>query len=167
MTKTKTTTSQEMGAPKPIKISRTAGGQLIEVATRGSRTINSLTPAVRMELQEAGMLERYTPPIRKDQTLEWQIDRNREALAQLAHWAKNACPKNPFKGGPLGGHKAGYEPGGHRKHPAAAAWDQIEKPQEYRPCPLTRISEKGWQWLAGMGISKPDEKDNNKPCARD
>ena len=164
MAKTKTTASPEMGAPKPIKISRTAGGQLIEVAT-DKRDIGGLTPAVRMELQEAGMLEQYTPPIREDQTLEWQIARNRKALAALAYWAKTACPKDPFKGGPLGGHKNGYEHGSHRKHPAAAAWEEIAKPTEYQACPQTRISEKGWQWLAGMGIVKPSEEDQRKPCA--
>jgi hypothetical protein len=149
----------------PIKISRTAGGQLLEVAT-DRRNISGLTPAARMELQEAGMLEQYTPPIREDQTLEWQINKNREALAKLAHWAKNACPRDPFKGGPLGGRKNGYEHGSHRKHPAAAAWEEIAKPTEYKACPQTRISEKGWQWLAGMGIVKPSEEDQGKPCAR-
>lgn len=162
----KTTSGAAAEVPATPKLTRNAGGQLIEVATN-KRGISGLTPAALMELQEAGMLEQYTPPIREDQTLEWQISRNREALAQLAHWAKNACPKDPFKGGPLGGHKAGYEHGGHRKHPAAAAWDQIEKPQEYKACPLTRISEKGWQWLAGMGIVRPSEKDQDKPCAWD
>ena len=164
MAKTKTTASPEMGAPKPIKISRTAGGQLLEVATN-RRDIGGLTPAARMELQEAGMLEQYTPPIREDQTLEWQISRNKKALAALAHWAKTACPKDPFKGGPMGG-KEGWEYNRHRKHPAAEAWGQISKPQEYKACPQTRISEKGWQWLAGMGIVKPSEKDQGRPCAR-
>mgnify|MGYP000202071961 FL=1 len=165
MAKTKTTASPEATPIVPIKISRTAGGQLLEVAT-DKRDIGGLTPAARMELQEAGMLEQYTPPIREDQTLEWQINKNREALAKLAHWAKNACPKDPFKGGPLGGYKNGYEHGSHRKHPAAAAWEEIAKPTEYKACLQTRISEKGWQWLAGMGIVKPSEEDQGKPCAR-
>lgn len=164
MAKTKTTASQEATLTKPIKIAKSAGGQLIEVAT-DKRDIGGLTPAVRMELQEAGMLEQYTPPIREEQTLEWQIARNRKALAALAYWAKTACPKDPFKGGPLGG-KEGWENQRHRKHPAAEAWVQISKPQEYKSCPQTRISEKGWQWLAGMGIVKPSEEDQRKPCAR-
>lgn len=166
MAKTKTTASPEAMPIKPIKISRTAGGQLIEFAT-DKRDIRGLTPAARMELQEAGMLEQYTPPIQEDQTLEWQIARNRKALAALAYWAKTACPKDPFKGGPYDGGKSGYYVNGRRiHHPAAEAWDQISKPQEYKACPLTRISEKGWQWLAGMGIVKPSEKDQRKPCAR-
>lgn len=165
MAKTKTTASQEATLTKPIKIAKSAGGQLIEVAT-DKRDIGGLTPAVRMELQEAGMLEQYTPPIREEHTLEWQIARNREALAKLAYWAKTACPKDPFKGGPLGGNKEGWENQRHRKHPAAEAWNQISKPQEYKSCPQTRISEKGWQWLAGMGIVKPSEEDQRKPCAR-
>ena len=164
MTKTKTPASPEAIPAKPIKISRSAGGQLIEVAT-DKRGISGLTPAARMELQEAGMLEQYTPPIREDQTLEWQINRNREALAALAHWAKNACPKDPFKGGPMGG-KSGYANGRYTQHPAALAWEQISKPQEYEACPQTRISEKGWQWLSGMGIGRPSEKDQGKPCAK-
>jgi hypothetical protein len=110
------------------------------------------------------MFEQRVPEMREDQTVEWQIKRNKEALAKLAHWAKNACPKDPFKGGPLGGKSSGYDRGSYRKHPAMEAWEQIGKIQEYKACPKTVLSEAAWEMLKGLGIEPPKKGEEGKPC---
>lgn len=152
--------------PTETKLSKVATGQLIQWATgQGRHRASDLTPGVLAELSQAGMLVQITPPIGKDQTIEAQVARNRRALAALAHWAKNACPKDPFKGVP-GGDSYGYTTGRATVyHPARTAWDSIKKPQEYKSCPRTEISERGWDYLAGLGIAKPAEGDKGKPCA--
>lgn len=149
--------------PDPVKLSKVALGQLIQVATN-KRQIWDITPGVLAELSQAGMLEQKTAPLQEDQTLEWQIKKNKEALAKLAHWARTACPRDPFKSGPNGA-VAGWINGRHWNHPAAEAWGQIKKPQEYKACPKTVLSDKAWAVLAGMGVEKPRAGDEKKPCA--
>jgi len=145
-----------------VKLSKVAVGQLIQVAAE-KRRIEDVTPGVLAELTQAGMFTQYTPKLAESQTVEWQVKRNKEALAKLAHWAKNACPKDPFKGGPLGG-KSGYANGRHQSHPAAQAWDEIQMPREYKACPKTVLSEAAWEMLKGLGIEQPKEGDEGKPC---
>jgi len=159
-------TSKKSGAvptPAQVKLSKVALGQLIQVATN-KRLIGDISPGALAELSQAGMLEQKTAPLRKDQTLEYQIAQNKEALAKLAHWAKTACPRDPFKGGPNGGN-GGYINGRYVHHPAAEAWGQIKKPQEYKACPKTVLSDKAWDLLRGLGVEKPKEGDEKKPCA--
>lgn len=152
-TKTKTKTKGTNNTP--AKLSKVAIGQLIQVATgQGRHTIADISPGALAELAQAGMVEQRAPEIPADKTLEAQVQKNREALAVVAHWAKTTCPKDPFKGS-LRGH-----------HPAYTAFNQIQKPQEYRACPKTVISQKGWDFLAGLGITKPSAKDEGKPCVR-
>lgn len=160
---------KEMGMEKQkqteIKLSKVALGQMIQVAT-GKRRMEDITPGVLAELAQAGMFEQQVPEMREDQTVEGQVKRNKEALAKLAHWAKTACPKDPFKGGPLGGQSSGYDRGGYRKHPAAEAWEQIGKIQEYKACPKTVLSKAAWEMLKGLGIEQPKKGEEGKPCAR-
>ena len=148
------------------KLSKVATGQLIQWATgQGRHRAADLTPGVLAELAQAGMIKQVAPPINKDQTIEAQIEKNRNALAALAHWAKNACPKDPFKG--VGdGNGTGWSGNKYVTHPARTAWDLIKKPVEYKSCPTTEISPKGWAYLAELGIVKSPAKDKDKPCAR-
>lgn len=159
------TPAEALTQPTETRLSKVAVGQLIQWATgQGRHRASDLTPGVLAELSQAGMLTQITPPIGKDQTIEAQVAKNRRALAALAHWAKNACPKDPFKGGPGSGAQ-GYRNGNYMAHPARTAWDSIKKPQEYKSCPRTEISERGWDYLAGLGIAKPVKGDEGKPCA--
>ena len=152
-TKTKTKTKGTNNTP--AKLSKVAIGQLIQVATgQGRHTIADISPGALAALAQAGMVEQRAPEIPADKTLEAQVQKNREALAVVAYWAKTTCPKDPFKGSLRG------------QHPAYTAFNQIQKPQEYRACPKTVISQKGWDFLAGLGITKPSAKDEGKPCVR-
>lgn len=161
-TSTKKSGAGADAAPVPVKLPKVALGQLIQVATN-KRLIGDISPGALAELSQAGMLEQKTAPLREDQTLEWQIKQNKEALAKLAHWAKTACPRDPFKGGP-NGQTNGWMNGRHVYHPAAAAWGQIKKPQEYKACPKTVLSDKAWAALARVGVEKPRAGDEGKPC---
>jgi hypothetical protein len=138
------------------KLGKTAAGQLIQVAM-GSRTLSAISPAVLTELCQAGLREQYTEPISKEKTTEYQIARNKQALAKLAAWAKIACPRVPFKGKP----KYAYS-----SHPAVAAWNDLQDIIEYKSCPIIRISTAGWAWLKDTAmIEQPKQKDKDKPCA--
>lgn len=161
-TKTKTKTKGQ--ADTPAKLSKVAIGQLIQVATgQGRHGVSDISPGALAELAQAGMVEHRAPEIPADKTLEAQIQKNREALAVVAHWAKTTCPKDPFKGTIKG---QGWNGVRHHGHPAYRAFQQIQKPQEYRACSVTVISQKGWDFLAGLGITKPSQKDEGKPCVR-
>lgn len=159
-TKTKTKGPNNASAT----LSKVAIGQLIQVATgQGRHNVSDISPGALAELAQAGMVEQRAPEIPADRTLEAQIQKNREALAIVAHWAKTACPKDPFKGSIKG---QGWNGIRHHEHPAYTAFNQIQKPQEYRACSVTVISQKGWDFLAGLGITKPSKEDEGKPCVR-
>lgn len=149
--------ASEPQAPVPVKLTKSAAGQFIQFATgMGKHRPEDISPAALAEILQAGLLERRQEPLREDQTLEAQVDRNKEALAKLALWARTACPKDPFKGK--------SKNGGWNRHPIALEWDKLAPVTEYKACYKTVISDKGWEWLLGMGVEKPKPEDADKPC---